>query len=263
MHPGVGPWREANHLYVDQSGLAVRLTEPGPPLVLLDAGLGAATNAVAALTCARALGPAQQRELHVWSLETTLAPVRLALEDAAGFPFLQPFAAAVQQLLRDDVVHLPRATWRLVVGDMAEAWRRADLPAAHVVFFDPFSPAANPQLWTPAALRLLRARCDDGAEGCALYTYSASTPTRVSFLLGGFFVGAGVSVGTRRETTVAATRPGLLRAPLGERWMARWERSSARAPHGQPLTDEVERALRDHPQFHAGTGQPTFNRLAT
>ena len=44
---------------------------------------------------------------------------------------------------------------------------------------------------------------------------------------------------------------------LGARWLARWERSTARAPIGQTeLTAECERLLRLHPQF-AGLGPET------
>ena len=82
-----------------------------------------------------------------------------------------------------------------------------------------------------------------------LVTYSASTRTRVSLLLAGYFVGAGPSTGNKGETTAAATRRGLLAEPLGARWLERWERSSARAPHGEELTAELDRALRAHPQF--------------
>jgi hypothetical protein len=73
---------------------------------------------------------------------------------------------------------------------------------------------------------------------------------RVALLLGGFYVGAGLSTGTKRETTVAATAESTLVAPLGARWLERWQRSSARAPFGESiLSAEAERLLRAHPQF--------------
>ena len=49
MHPVVGPRLEAERLYLGPSRLAARLNEPGPaPLLLLDVGLGAGSNAIAA-----------------------------------------------------------------------------------------------------------------------------------------------------------------------------------------------------------------------
>ena len=63
MHPSVGPWREANLLYVEQLKLADSLCATQPaPLCVYDVGLGAATNAVAALACARELGEERRRE---------------------------------------------------------------------------------------------------------------------------------------------------------------------------------------------------------
>lgn len=248
MHPAVGPWAEACALYVEQLGLAGALAAPGPALVVYDVGLGAGTNAVAALTRAAAL-PGPRRALRIESFEVDLAPLRLALADAAGFPFLQPWAAAARALADtgawEDVAQ--GLAWRLHGGDALAALGREDLPPADLVFFDPFSPAANPGMWTPAALARVLARCGPRAR---LATYSASTRTRVSLLLAGFHVGAGHATGLKGETTVAAVRREDLAEPLGARWLARWERSSARAPHGADgLTPSDETRLRQHPQW--------------
>ncbi|WP_426753001.1 tRNA (5-methylaminomethyl-2-thiouridine)(34)-methyltransferase MnmD [Myxococcus sp. Y35] len=248
MHPSVGPWQEALRLYVEQPRLAERLRQPGPPVVIHDVGLGAATNAVAALTCARSLGAEQRRTLEVVSFEVDLAPLRLALADAAGFPFLQPFREAAESLMRDGVWEAEGLRWRLLLGD-AVPHLDGTLPTADLVYFDPFSPASNPDMWTEAVLARVRRHCREDGEGTLLLTYSAATPTRVTLLLAGFYVGAGVSTGTKGETTVGATRLASLEAPLGARWLERWTRSSSRAPHGAELTPEVEARVLAHPQW--------------
>ncbi len=250
MHPAVGPWLEAQRLYVEQGQLAERLQAAQPaPLVLLVVGLGAATNAVAALTCARGL-PGRTRALHVYSFEVDLAPLRLALADPEGFPFLVPFRPAAERLMREGRWEADGLRWQLLSGDARAHLEDAALPAAELVFFDPFAPASNPEMWTPRTLASVRARCRQEPHARALLTtYSAATPTRVSLLLAGFYVGAGLSTGTKGETTVAAVHPGALQAPLGARWLERWERSSARAPHGEPLTPALESRLRTHPQW--------------
>ncbi len=52
MHSRTPPMEEARNLYVDQAGLRERLRQAGaPPLVVWDAGLGAAANAMAAILC--------------------------------------------------------------------------------------------------------------------------------------------------------------------------------------------------------------------
>jgi len=248
MHPSVGPWQEACALYVEQSRLAEKLQVEGPPLQVWDVGLGAGTNAVAALTCARELGARQRRELTVVSFEIDLSPLRLALADEEGFPFLEPFAAAGSALLKGDRWSEGRSHWELHLGDAASLWRGSWQPA-DLIFFDPFSPASNPALWTPATFAGLRAQARSDGDGCTLFTYSAATPTRVSLLLGGFYVGTGVATGMKKETTVASTQRERLAQPLDARWLARWERSAAQAPHGLALTDEIKAAVRGHAQF--------------
>ena len=255
MHPSVGPWQEAQALYVAQSQLAEKLQKDGPPLHLWDVGLGAGTNAVAALTCARELGERQRRQLKVVSFEVDLAPLRLALADSEGFPFLQPFAEAGQALATTQRWREGRLEWELHLGDAAALWREREQPygsweLADIVFFDPFSPASSPAMWTPSAFQLLRTHAREDSEGCTLFTYSAATPTRVSLLLGGFFVGAGIATGMKKETTVAATRRESLREPLDERWLARWERSTAQGPHGTATSEELQSAIRGHTQFN-------------
>jgi tRNA U34 5-methylaminomethyl-2-thiouridine-forming methyltransferase MnmC len=250
MHPSIGPWQEAQALYVAQSRLAERLQTEGPPLYVWDVGLGAGTNAIAALTCARELADRQRRRLKVVSFEMDLAPLRLALADAEGFPFLQPFAEAGDALLNLGRWSEGPLEWELHLGDAAALWREhSTREPADIIFFDPFSPASNPELWTPNAFQLLRRHAREDGAGCTLFTYSAATPTRVSLLLGGFYVGTGVATGTKRETTAAATRLGLLAEPLDERWLARWERSTAQAPHGGETSETVRQAVRTHRQF--------------
>ncbi len=98
----------------------------------------------------------------------------------------------------------------------------------------------------------MRAHARDDRDGCTLFTYSAATPTRVSLLLGGFYVGTGAATGMKKETTVAATRRELLEQPLDARWLSRWERSAAQAPHGALLSEEIQSAVRGHRQFLPG-----------
>ena len=85
MHPGLGPEREAELLYVRQTRLAERLREStSEPLRVLDVGLGAATNALAMIRCAEETPPT--RELRLTSLERDDGALRLALADPEHFP---------------------------------------------------------------------------------------------------------------------------------------------------------------------------------
>jgi len=250
MHPGGGPWEEARRLYAEQLDVRARAALPGAePLRVLDVGLGAATNAVAVLAAA-AGGP---RPLELHSLEKDLSPLRLALRAGDAFPFLEPWRPALRALLDAGEWSSGSTRWRLLAGDARETLTRVP-PDQELVLFDPFSPRANPSLWTPSFLSRVRERCRTAGPGALLATYSAATPTRVSLLLAGFFAGAGAATGGKRETTVAATRKEALASPLGERWLQRWRRSPARAPHGEPETPDLEARLLSHPQFAPDSG---------
>ncbi|HEY8206196.1 MAG TPA: MnmC family methyltransferase [Myxococcaceae bacterium] len=248
MHPAGGPWEEARRLYADQLGVRGRAALESPmPLRVLDVGLGAAANAAAVLSAASE-GPVPRRAIELCSLELDLSPLRLALRAPEAFPFLVPWRPALEALLARGEWAGESVRWTLLQGDARETIRA--VPAGQeLVLFDPFSPRANPELWSPDFLARVRERCLADPPGALLATYSAATPTRVSLLLAGFFVGAGAPTAGKRETTLAATRLESLPAPLGARWIQRWRRSPARAPHGLPWSDDLEARLLAHPQF--------------
>ena len=250
MHPGLGPEREAELLYVRQTRLAERLREStSEPLRVLDVGLGAATNALAMIRCAEETPPT--RELRLTSLERDDGALRLALADPEHFPLQARHRVLLEQILESSRVERPGLRWTWLGGDALEALGHLEAPQ-DVLCFDPFSPEANPELWSVGALRRFR---EVLAPGGVLSTYSASTRTRVTLLLAGFWVGAGAPAAVKKETTVASDGPAALDAPLGSRWLQRWRRSSARAPHGASvLTPEIEREVLAHPQFSAARG---------
>jgi queuine tRNA-ribosyltransferase len=244
MHPVIGPEVEAERLYVAQSRLRERLAAPGPRLVLFDVGLGAGSNALAALTAAESLEEAG-RALEIVSFEADTAALALAASDAGAerLGLSARARAAARDLLAHGRHEAPRVLWRLVQGD-ARTTLPAEASSADLVYWDPFSPKANPELWTCAAFGALRARC---APGASVFTYSTATATRSALLLAGFFVGAGDPSGPKEETTAAATDASLLARPLDGRWLARLARSSAPFPDDAPA-DALDR-IRRHPQF--------------
>ncbi len=244
MHPVIGPSVESERLYVAQSRLPELLAGHGRRLVLFDVGLGAGANALAALAAADA-SPAGGRGLEIVSFEADPRALALAASDpgATLLGLSERARDAARELLARGVHETPRVVWRLVLGDVRETLAR-EAARADVVFWDPFSPKANPELWTLAAFAALRARCGDAAT---LYTYSTATATRSALLLAGFFVGAGDPSGPKEETTAAATDRALLARPLDDRWVARLARSSAPFPPDAPA--DALAAVRAHPQF--------------
>lgn len=230
MHPGVGPLVEAEALYVRQSRLAARLAAQVAPLVLFDVGLGAGSNALAARVIAEAAPPATA-PLHIVSFERDLGALALAIGHGAAFGLAGEAGDAARALLANGEHSTARTRWSLRHGDLLAALA-AEPTRADVVFWDPFSPKANPGLWTVAAFAACRRVA---GPRCTLYTYSASTATRVALLLAGWAVGVGDAIGSKAQTTAAAIEVADLERPLDRSWLARVSRPDAPLPPDAPV----------------------------
>jgi queuine tRNA-ribosyltransferase len=249
MHPGVGPRIEAEHLYVRQSRLEERLraagsaaARPSAPVVVLDVGLGAGSNALAA-RAASERAPEGAAHLALYSFERDLGALALALARGEVFGWQGEPAEAARALLARGEHETARTRWRLVRGDLLDALAGWTVPA-EIVFWDPFSPRANPALWTVAAFAAVRRVA---GPRCTLFTYSASTATRLAMLLAGWAVGIGDAIGDKRQTTAAAVAVGDLARPLDRRWLARLARADVPLPTDAPA-DAIARAAAA-PQF--------------
>ena len=233
MHNPVGPWLEANSLYIEQSNLKEKLRKrdgaPNDEFVIFDVGLGAAANSLAALACLRSLGT-EARPVRIVSFEVDLDLLRFALDNSAVFAHFHGFEAMLETLLRDGYYEEDGLKWNLRHGDFlklidAEPYR------AHLVFYDPYSPKKNEDMWTTSCFTKLRAKSRDVDEGGTdMYTYSQATRIRAAMLLSGFCVGIGKSTGLKETTTEASTDFKALRQPLLAPWLGRWQRSHLRYP---------------------------------
>lgn len=213
MHPGVGPQREAQELYVDQSRLMARLQEPGrASLVLFDVGLGAASNAVAARTAAETTRSAR---LQLVSFEHDLDALYVASQHKSAMGIVGENATAIDAVLATGQHHSEYVDWQLRHGDLLTQLTSEPL-RADIVFWDPFSPKANPTLWTIAAFTAMRRLA---GPRCTLYTYSGSTRTRLALLLAGWCVGIGAAIGDKEETTAASIVLADLARPLDRAWL--------------------------------------------
>lgn len=276
MHSVNEPNEEAYRLYVAQSrwlhaATAGRSREPsatfdarepstaanllstlaGRPIIVWDVGLGAAHNAMAVVRTIEAC--AGHYPIELYSFEYDLDAFRLAMAHQKDFPHLRHEAA--HRLLKAGHCELKHAVtaneaanfrWQLIEGDFAQTIGAA--PAPHVVLYDPFSVKVDSPLWTMAAFERLYAACASRAE---VFNYSNSTAVRAGLLAAGFFVGAGVGTGPKKDTTIAWKDDRALHVPLDPAWLARWQRSSAKFPGGiaPEQHDTVARDIQNHKQF--------------
>ena len=271
MHPGLGPSVEAELLYVRQLNICKRLRVHRGDFVIWDVGLGAAANAIAVLRATRDLAG----HLHLVSFDNTAEPLTFALENAGTLGYLAGHEIQIAALLRDGSAEFDngslKVSWEFRIGDFPAWLERRSPPrivgeaappragsaagAPHAIFYDAFSPAKNPAMWTlPVFENLFRSL--EPERPCAVTTYSRSTMIRATLLLAGFYVGVGHATGLKEETTIAANTPDLIAEPLGARWLERAARSDSAEPLRGPvyarkrLSSEVQAFLRSLPQFN-------------
>lgn len=264
MHPGLGPQAEAELLYVRQLQLCERMQSKVGEFVIWDIGLGGAANAITALRATQEISG----QLRLVSFDNTSEPLEFALNNADALGYVAGYEPHLASLLCDRRVRFQNGKlsvdWGVHLGDFPALLaakseignRKSEMPAPDAIFYDAFSPAKNPAMWTlPVFENLFRAL--DPQRPCALTTYSRSTMIRATLLLAGFFVGAGHAMGMKEETTIAANDLSLIAEPLNARWLERALRSDS----AEPLKDRVySRAklspatvetLRSHRQFAA------------
>jgi tRNA U34 5-methylaminomethyl-2-thiouridine-forming methyltransferase MnmC len=255
MHPANGPVAEAKTLYVRQLRLRARLKTCSHRFVIWDVGLGAAANV---LTVYGDTGDIPGETL-VLSFDKTMAPLIFALQNADALEYFGAYRFQAQHLVphrRVSFVTGQRAVeWRLLLHDfptLISDPASAALPKPDAILYDPFSPKANPDMWTLPLLTSLYGLLE---RPCALATYSRSTLLRVTLLLAGFFVGTGEGMVGKEEATVAANTLELIAQPLDRKWLRRVQQSASaepllRATYCQsPLSEATWQRLRSHAQF--------------
>lgn len=247
MHSVVDPCAEALALYIAQPRLREAVMSPEEPLTIWDVGLGAATNAMTCIFEIEAISSVK-RELSILSFERDLDPLRLALQYPGLFKHLRH--AAPSQILKSGVWKnsAKGISWTLFMGDFHDTMQRAELP--DIIWYDPFSYKVDSTLWKVSAFERLLEQCRGKAT--RLFTYTASTAVRAAMLAAGWYVGAGIGTGPKKETTVAFTPRAASSVSRGEllgaSWVERWERSGAQQPFGESDPSFRER-VRNHPQF--------------
>lgn len=266
MHPMTGPWAEATQLYVGGSGLEGMLLakSKAKDVCVFDVGLGGAANALAAIEAYRGLERAGKKikTLKLISFENDLEPARFALAQAQKLGYPRGHEEALEQLLEEKRWEDKGVVWELREGDFAQLIPHEEA-RADVIFFDPFSPRSNSEMWSLPVLESLY-RCRRLGSPARLITYSSAYGTRAALLLAGFFVGEGPQrEGNDKGEKGNARRPGGFRTteasayfselkdPLGPIWRGRWKHDREPWP-ADSLTSQhrdLRTRLLEHPQW--------------
>jgi hypothetical protein len=259
MHIGTDPRTEALELHIRQQRLVERAQKwrKKEPFVIWDIGLGPAGNAIMAINALHdaeaSLDSKTIIEIHSFEISTEV--LEFALRHAGALEYLLGWEEVIRQLLQEGVVSpVPKIQWCLHRGDFSRNPPCAPAPSA--IFFDPYSPARNIEMWNLETFRSLWAAVSaPDAPPCLMSNYTRSTAVRVTMALSGWFVGRGVPTGNKIETTIASNRVELLASPLGRHWLERVRSSTNASPirgrnHERgPIAPEDFIALKSLPQF--------------
>ena len=271
FHPVVGPQKEAETVHVAGTRLVERATafagtSTTEMFTVWDVGLGAAANALAAVA-ALAAGYGAPDDVSLLSFDHSLGAFDFALAngDALGYP--RAHLAEMTELREKTrtAFELPLSQnglvyWSVILEDFPRLLNAAAfLPAPQAVFYDPYSPTVNPEMWTLETFAAVLARTREESP-CLLTTYTRSTAVRVTLLLAGWYVGIGGATGEKDETTVAANVPGLLDKPMSRGWLEKKVYASTNAAPlragsadgRRSISEEDFERLRAHPQMAAG-----------
>jgi queuine tRNA-ribosyltransferase len=261
MHSVNDPDVEAETVYISQSDLRGKLlSKREEPIVIWDVGLGAATNAMAAIRAAeeslkdKSCENTSSRKLVIYSFEHDLDALKLVCRFPSRFKHIRH--PAPHSLLDNGswTSSCGQIEWNLLAGDFKQ--RFSETPPAHIIYFDPFSFKQDSDMWTVDVFRkiLEHSNARSHLHEVELFTYSASTAVRAGLLLAGFYVAKGAATGPKSETTIAVS-PSRTQSEhcftwLDFQWLDKWRRSDAKKPHGL-LDGSIgwEDAIHNHAQF--------------
>lgn len=191
MHSGCGAWGETQHVYLRNSGIEARL-QNGMSSRVLEIGLGSGMGCLMTAEFAETAGV----DVHYMALERMLPPSSLVRQ--LDFASLGISAAIIDDYCRllDDsqlaVANNPlhrsklasRCDLAIHVGDALQ-WNSGDERAFNAIYFDPYSPESNAELWDAPFLRKMHGVL---ASGGRLVSYCVNRRVRDRLTSVGFEV---------------------------------------------------------------------------
>jgi tRNA U34 5-methylaminomethyl-2-thiouridine-forming methyltransferase MnmC len=188
---------ETRHVFLDGNGLPVRFRDG---FHIAELGFGTGLNLLAILLAHQ--GPGR---LHYTSFEAfpmpaaDIARALAAFPEVAGVaePFLHQWSAGAT------VLTFPKLTATIILGDARETlalWEGT----ADAWFLDGFSPAKNPELWSPD---LMAEVARHTASGGTFATYTAAGHVRRALSDAGFTVTRRPGFGRKRHMSVGVLQP--------------------------------------------------------
>ncbi|WP_186645050.1 MnmC family methyltransferase [Fluviispira vulneris] len=224
LHGQVGPYEEAQKLYVESSAIQTK----NGKCIVYDIGMGCGAQLIAMFHAF--LANKNLTHMTIVSFDLEKEGLVLLWQNKELFPYINQFTHILPMCLEKNhlLVNLEDGRlfeWIFIQGDFVQTLEsEAKYPYADIICYDFFSPASHPQLWTYNIFSKLRERVK---EDSLLITYSSATCIRAALLASGFFVGMGIASGKKARSTLASPTAQTLKELLPPEWKNRFARSQA------------------------------------
>ena len=207
-HSSAGAHAQANHVFLAGNGLPERWAQRAQ-FSIVETGFGLGLNFLATWQAWRD-DPRRCRTLHFVSLEKHPLAVADLAQVHAAWPELAPLAEELRRhwpALEAGAHELEfdggRVRLTLYFGDAVTLLPTLDT-AADAFYLDGFSPAKNPELWSPALCGLLARLAQPGAT---LATWSVAGGVRRALAAAGFVVARRPGFAGKRQMLVGRFGP--------------------------------------------------------
>ncbi|MCU0828237.1 MAG: tRNA (5-methylaminomethyl-2-thiouridine)(34)-methyltransferase MnmD [Tabrizicola sp.] len=186
-----GGLAETRHVFLDGNGLPARFRDG---FVIAELGFGTGLNLLA--TVLAHTGPHQ---VHFASFEAYPLPASDIARALAAFPELAPILPEflAQWASGATSLHFPNLNAQIILGDARQTLQQWT-GQADAWFLDGFSPAKNPELWTPDLMEQVARHTRPGGT---FATYTAAGHVRRALAEAGFRVTRHPGFGRKRHMT--------------------------------------------------------------
>lgn len=204
-HNPNGAIAESRHVFFDTPGLMKKIKERGS-LCIFEVGFGTGLNLLILLDNISRMDSTPEISYH--SVEAF--PLKLDQAVSLNYPEKLELSNAIEILaciFRDlkpgiNRIHIKKhVTFELFIGQFDEM-PDPEIQFDHI-FFDPFSPEVNPELWTPETFRKLGSW---SSPEVLLSTYCAASSARAAMAVTGWKLARAPGALGKREMTLAALK---------------------------------------------------------
>ena len=252
LHGSVGPEKEAEQLYIQASGL---VHWPHSVATVFDIGMGCGAQLLALLDFLSSDSPCNQLDIFSFDLEKN--GLKAALEAQAHFASVRRHCNFLARACQENhftwtMSNGKSLRWTFVEGDFLQTILAPKIAnpelKADFIFYDFFSPASHPWLWTHDLFSKL---FQYAVPQTRLVTYSSATCVKAALAAAGWYVGTTIPSGKKAHSILAAGSLARLENPLNSSFLGPFERSHK--PFCEAESESSKRAIREqlaeHPQF--------------